>query len=351
MKKHWRAMVVALGLSGGALLFAGPLDPPAGPVSETHKALTEVEPRIAISAATTPGDGDSTFKITQPGSYYLTGNVTGASGKSGIEIAASGVTIDLNGFALLGVSGSLSGVKAATAVQSITIRNGTVSGWGIRGIDIAAAAVTGVRLESITCSSNSGDGIAAFSRCVVQNCVMNQNGGYGLLVNTEAVVEDCTANGNGIDGISVGAGAVISRCVCRSNIGNGIRCASNGFSSITECVSVENGVDGIRVNLGVYVASNSCAFNGTVTTGAGIRVTGGDCRIESNSSLSNDVGIQVDAPGNIVVKNTCSGNPNNWSVVAGNTILVVNAATAGAVSGNSGGTAPGSADPNANFTY
>jgi hypothetical protein len=32
-------------------------------------------------------------------------------------------------------------------------------------------------------------------------------------------------------------------------------------------------------------------------------------------------------------------------------ILVINAATAGVVTGNSGGTAPGSTDPNANFTY
>jgi hypothetical protein len=37
--------------------------------------------------------------------------------------------------------------------------------------------------------------------------------------------------------------------------------------------------------------------------------------------------------------------------VAGNVILVVNATTAAAVTGNSGGTAPGSTDPNANFTY
>ena len=50
------------------------------------------------------------FKITQPGSYYLTSNVTGVAGKAGIEVTAPNVTIDLRGFELLGVPGSLAGI-------------------------------------------------------------------------------------------------------------------------------------------------------------------------------------------------------------------------------------------------
>jgi hypothetical protein len=57
------------------LLIAGPLTPPAGPVTSTYKPLSDVEPRIAINAVNTPGDSSSVFLITQPGSYYLTGNV------------------------------------------------------------------------------------------------------------------------------------------------------------------------------------------------------------------------------------------------------------------------------------
>src|SRR6478672_5324618 len=83
---------------------AGDLNPPAGPVASTMKTLSEVEPRIAINATNTPGDADSVFKISQPGSYYLTGNVTGVASKYGIEIAASGVTVDLAGFELTGVA-------------------------------------------------------------------------------------------------------------------------------------------------------------------------------------------------------------------------------------------------------
>ena len=82
-----------------------------------------------------------------------------------------------------------------------------------------------------------------------------------------------------------------------------------------------------------------------------IHTTSFDNRIEGNTCTGSDRGIDVDLAGNIIIKNTCSGNTNNWDIVAGNVILVVNATTAAAVTGNAGGVAPGSTDPNANFTY
>ena len=89
----------------GSFAVAGPLSPPPGPVVATNKTLAEVEPRTAINLATTPGDSNSIFKIIAPGSYYLTDNITGVASKSGIEVAANGVTIDLMGFDVSGVSG------------------------------------------------------------------------------------------------------------------------------------------------------------------------------------------------------------------------------------------------------
>ena len=110
-----RSLIVTVIVCATALMIAslianaGPLAPPAGPIAPTNKTLAEVEPRIAINATNTPGDADSLFRIAAPGSYYLTGNITGVVGEHGIEIASSGVTLDLMGFELLGVAGSLDG--------------------------------------------------------------------------------------------------------------------------------------------------------------------------------------------------------------------------------------------------
>ena len=116
----------------GGLLYAGPLNPPAGPVTSTYKTLAEVEPRTAINATNTPGDADSIFRIAQPGSYYLTGNVVSPGGRHGIEIAASGVTLDLNGFTLDGGPGTIlfHGVRVDGAnLSNIAVRNGSVRNW------------------------------------------------------------------------------------------------------------------------------------------------------------------------------------------------------------------------------
>lgn len=64
--------IVALAFAAGALV-AGPLDPPSGAIAPTYKTLAQVEPRIPLTQETAPGDANSTFRITQQGSYYLTG--------------------------------------------------------------------------------------------------------------------------------------------------------------------------------------------------------------------------------------------------------------------------------------
>lgn len=61
----------------GAMARGGSINPPAGVVASSGKTLSEVEPRTAVNATNTPGDTTAVYIISQPGSYMLTGNVTG----------------------------------------------------------------------------------------------------------------------------------------------------------------------------------------------------------------------------------------------------------------------------------
>jgi len=316
--------LVCVIIAGVAL--AGQLNPPAGPVAPTPGP----EPRTAVNAVNTPGDADSVFRITQPGSYYLERNVAGQAGKHGVEIAANGVTLDLNGFDLVGVAGSLDGVSV-TLVNAfgISVRNGTVRSWGGSGINLLDFGAAG-NVSDIVAIANTGAGIRMAFGGTVTRCTTYSNLGVGIAGASGTVITECAAYLNLSHGIATASGCVISRCSARSNGGDGI-------SVFNECV----------------VINNDCNRNGTgAGTGAGIRVTGSDNLIEGNNCVAAEVGIDVDVAGNIIRRNTCSGNTTrNWEIAANNVCLVVVAVNAGAIMGDFGGAAPGSTDPSANFTY
>ncbi len=327
--------------------LAGPLNPPAGPVASTGKTLTEVEPRIAISKANTPGDADSVFKITQPGSYYLPENIIGVAGRHGIEIVSSGVTLDLNGFDLAGVPGSLDGVTTTVSdLVNIVVRNGSVRGWGSEGVNLSSA---GSVVSDISASLNGFIGIQVLGAGgIISRCAAFSNV-IGIATGPGCTIAGCTVSFSTGVGISAGEGNTILGCTVYANGGVGINAWTS--STVSGCTSRGNGLDGIRCTAHCLIISNLCSANGAAGDGAGIRVTNNDNRIEGNNCLANDRGLDVDSSGNFIARNTCSGNTTNWDVVAGNVILVVAGTPAPAVLGNSGGAAPGSTDPNANFTY
>jgi hypothetical protein len=365
-----------------ALLYAGPLNPPAGPVAPTLKPLTEIEPRIAVNATNTPGDplGDlspSVFKITQPGSYYLTGNITGVSGMHGIELAASNVTIDLNGFALLGVPGSLAGIfRVTSASDAFVIRNGTVASWGGRGLDLGFASPStnrGAIIESVISTQNVGVGFRVPDGAVLIGCVATRNGDNGIAFGNAAAVRDCVSEGNAGDGFTSGFGATFDNCHARANTGNGF--SSTGPCAFTNCSATNQTLDGFVTNrsnvVGCKTAFNSgvgfrasaslvqsCMAIGNSAGGmvgstgnsfvyclvsggtVGIDITAAGNRVDSNNVSGATTGIRATGTGNFIVRNSVTGG-TTYNIVAGNSAgPVVNAAGMATLT-----------NPMANFSY
>jgi hypothetical protein len=366
-------MCAALG-AGITLLAAGPLNPPSGAVSATNKTLSEVEPRIAINATNTPGNATSLFRITQPGSYYLAGNIQGVTGKHGIAIEASGVTLDLNGFELLGVAGmgAFDGVSAtAGGLSNITVRNGSVRNWGDEGVDLGTVAATNCTVINVRARGNAGNGISSAIEGQVTGCSVTGNGIFGIVAGVSSAVHNCLASENGSSGVSCGGSAVVSNCVAYFNAGSGISVGSG--STVHGCSVMNNGSSGINASTGVNVQScstrantldgivagnqclivaNVCNLNGNGGDGAGIHVTGSGNRIESNHVNGGDRGIDVDGTLNTIIKNTCGGATVNWNIAVGNYChIFAPTPTAAAIAGDTGGSAPGTTNPNVNFTY
>jgi hypothetical protein len=258
---RWGGLLYALVSVCG---WAGNLEPPGAPASTPGP-----ESRFPIS--TLP------FTINQPGSHYLTRDLVGTAG---INVAASNVTIDLNGFSLTadtGAGASGAGIRSDIR-QSLRIRNGSIRDWPGNGIHIPDA-----------------------SDVTVEDLQVTGCGAMGIEAGNAAVVRDCVADGNGLWGIAVGAGAVISGCTVRGNgpqsgVGGGILAGAS--AQITGCTAQFNRGTGLQVGDGSAVtasAANSTVAVTQFTDGGGI-VAGAGCTLTGCTANANAyIGIQVGA--------------------------------------------------------
>jgi Right handed beta helix region len=335
-------------LAAAALTIGGPLNPPSGPVASTYKTLSEVEPRIAVNAANTPGDAYALLKITQPGSYYLTGNLTGVAGKSTIQIASDHVTLDLGGFAINGGSQGVNVFAAPPATwANIIIRNGSITGCPNGGVSAASTdgavlrdltvyscpgngidAGSGARIEHCTAEYCGGVGISGFLSARIRDCQANHNGASGFEVRAGGTLDDSTASYNGFRGANVWAevtmrnckiihngengidaldGCVIESCVVQGNLGTGVNVG--GASAVTGCTVETNGQFGIAIGSG-RVTDCTVASNGTaVLFGIGIGTNGpGGTRIEGNTIMNHHTGIMPVSGGCVIIRNDSYNN-------------------------------------------
>ncbi len=343
---------------------AGPLDPPTGPITPTLRTLKEVEPRIPINQTNTPGQGTALYRISQPGSYYLTENLSiDAPYTVGIQVLTSNVTIDLSGFTIEGSASGVVGVRSSGSIWGLVVRNGTVTGCSDTGVDLGlsyggvvrdiVATENGVGIDvgddyhvvGCTAYNNADIGIDASSRCLVENCVADRNGTDGINANNQSTIRNCSAGSNNDDGISTSDASAILDCTVSSNKNIGVRVAWG--CTVQGCTFFTNIVE--HLSFGSYCR----ILENTVRGGAiGIHATGSRNLISDNHVTQGTTGFKVDGTNNLVIKNTCAeASVAAFNIVANNRVgSIVTMALSAAINGSSGGTA-GTTDEAANFVY
>lgn len=297
-------ITLGLGLLALTLSFRtlaqGPLTPPGAP-APTMKTLDQIEPRTPIASLP--------YTISNSGSYYLTSILTGQAGTNGITIVANDVTLDLHGFALVGVTGSLSGILVSGARTNVAVRNGSIRNWGSQGVD--GGSVGAGRFDHLIVSTNGSTGLESGTACVITECVAYANGGYGFSVGESSVIAHCTASRNRFSGF-YGSWSRFEGCTATFNQGSGFYVFQ--YSQIRDCLAIQNEDDGIALGQGCHAVGNSCSLNNSTgnTAYGGIRTFYEDGHIEGNF-------VHYTAGKGIYVKTNLADPSIGWTVVRNRT--------------------------------
>ncbi len=255
-------------------VLANSLFPPPGPPAPTMKRLDQVSTTRCISSLP--------HVISEPGTYEVCGNLTGGAAGYGILIESPDVTLDLAGFTLRGGEGSRNGIVVASGAHNVTIRNGSLIGWGTDGIN-AAASGGDLWCWGLHVRSCNGDGITLSSGHVRDSVVANNRGdgirvlwpdtdgdGFGDPVHISGV----TSTGNLGAGISSRDVPLdVERCVVSRNGGNGV-CGQRTVPSssvqnpfrLAGVKSSGNGGSGITVH-NFFIEADRCVTDGNVLHG------------------------------------------------------------------------------------
>lgn len=218
--------------------------------------------QACVSAGCFAGDAPGfPVQITEPGGYVLTStlDVTGLPGPEDvtvIDVTATRVTIDMNGYGLIGPTvcsgaplncsplGSGRGIAALGAGDQVIVRNGFVEGMGLAGV----ACTESCTIIDVHAKNNGDTGLSAGT---IRNSSSNGNGVAGMIAN--GVISDSIAIGNRFTGIA-GQEAVLMRVRANGNGSNGVACID---CNLIDSVSSRNG------GFGVFFSGQS-AFGGNL---------------------------------------------------------------------------------------
>lgn len=273
----FRTVAVATVVAVCSLALAGPLSPPAGPVSPTMKPLDAIEPRVCVNDM--PGDEGAVVIIDQPGRYYLRADVVGTPGQHGIRVTAQGdVCIDLNGFNLTGVPGSLNGIDMDFQL-------------GVPNTRLQVRCPDGACRSSI--SDWGGDGVrtSGVPICECTHLLVEHNGGNGIthlhaegVIHRDVATRNCVGDGTHVTPpVQAAAGRGVTNrymaCRARSNGGNGWNIDARADSyqiAFDDCYACGNVGDGVRINEDATIPGGGGGAGKVKFERLSVRDSGGD---------------------------------------------------------------------------
>ena len=229
-----------------------------------------VDGTVLINQATSvnglPGCPHQGFPIVicQSGSYRLSGNLSVSDpALNGISIASENVTLDLNGFSIVGpVVCTGVPVSSCTSSSSIGITAGsyfTVANGTVRGFQEGVLTGNYSHVDKVNALNNSFTGIEVGADCSVTNSLASSNGYSGIIADSQSnVVTGNVAVNNHTFGI-VGSSSTLIGNVANGNGGNGFVSTNATLSGNT---ANNNGEYGMSVVCPSSVVGNTLVGNG-----------------------------------------------------------------------------------------
>jgi hypothetical protein len=241
-----------------------------------------------IDQASVRADGGFPFKITKSGSYKLTSNLTVPAGTDGVDILAPDVTLDLNGFSIIGpvvcavnfepatcpaptagVGIRAGGDEGPSGPGDVKVLNGSVRGMGSTGIFMTG---DGSLVQKVSAESNAGTGMVVAGSVVDSSAI--GNGSTGIFA---SIVRDSEAASNAKDGIVLDArGGVAIGDLSSINGGRGI---------VAPNASVTGSTMTLNKGVGLFAVCPSAILNNTIVANASsIQTEDAGCVLENNGT-------------------------------------------------------------------